>query len=156
MSRPTDEKKDRTIKIRIGEDLYQRIKGGNMSEIIRNALTKNPREDSFVPTLSPVNNANITSTNFVPTLSEEGISMYRDIESMVKCSGGTMDDFLADLDIKLTMETLPLKEGVIDLDRLETDMELEGMLKNLEDACDEKGVSMIEALKRTIQGVFNG
>lgn len=162
MSRPTDEKKERTIKIRISDDLYQRIKGGNMSESIRNALecslvpTKNPKEDSFVPTLLPANKANITSTNFVPTLSEEESITLKDIESMVKCTGGTLKEFLDDLDLKLTMETLPLKEGVIDLDRLETDMELEGILKSLEEACEEKGVSMIEVLKRTIQGVFNG
>ena len=133
-----------------------------MSESIRNALerslvpTKNPKDDSFVPTSSPTNNVptNITSTNFVPTLSEEGTSMYRDIESMVKCSGGTMDDFLADLDIKLTIETLPLKNGVIDIKRFEVDDELDKELNDLRNACEEKGVSVVEAIKKAKQGIW--
>lgn len=38
MGRPTEEKKDKVIKIRISEDLYERLKGQNMSETIRRAL----------------------------------------------------------------------------------------------------------------------
>ena len=40
MARPTDERKDRTIKLRISEELYESLaKGGpNMSETIRKIL----------------------------------------------------------------------------------------------------------------------
>lgn len=57
MGRPTDEVKSHIVKCRIGDTLYDRIKGDNMSEVIRNALDtfvtqKNnnvPRNESNVP-----------------------------------------------------------------------------------------------------------
>lgn len=159
MSRPTDSVKSKVIKVRVDEELESRIRGrgDNLSESIRNLIEvglKNPVGNDFVP--QNKTGENTLQNSFVPQLGKEESIILKDIESMVKCTGGTLKEFLDDLDLKLTMETLPLKEGVIDLNRLETDMELEGILKNLEDACEEKGVSMIEALKRTIQGVFNG
>ena len=138
MSRPTEEKKDRTIKIRISEDLYDRIKSDNMSEKIRNAL-----ESSFVPTKKD----NVPQKDTITR-------NLKDIESMVVCAGGDLDSFLDDLDFKLTMEIICLKDGLIDVDRYEGDKEVEKELADLRMACEEKGVSLAEAVKKAKQGVW--
>lgn len=55
MGRPTEERKDKRITIRISEDLYEKIYKGNISEDIREVLESSfmvqnsEREDSFVP-----------------------------------------------------------------------------------------------------------
>lgn len=50
MGRPTDEVKSHIVKCRIGDTLYDRIKGDNMSEVIRNALdTFVTQKNNYVP-----------------------------------------------------------------------------------------------------------
>lgn len=49
MGRPTDEVKSHIVKCRIGDTLYDRIKGDNMSEVIRNALDGFVTHNNYVP-----------------------------------------------------------------------------------------------------------
>ena len=73
MGRPTDEVKNHIVKCRIGDTLYERIKGDNLSDAIRTALEsyvthKNnivPQKESIVP-----QKENIVSQNDVKQLQE--------------------------------------------------------------------------------------
>ena len=133
MSRPTDRPKTKVIKVRISEELEGLIKsrGDNLSETIRELIKAGlaPQKDNVSQTL-------------------------KDIESMVVCAGGDLDSFLDDLDFKLTMEIICLKDGLIDADRYEGDKEVEKELADLRMACEEKGVSLAEAVKKAKQGVW--
>lgn len=66
MGRPTDEKKDRTIKIRLSEEMYEAVekRGGNLSETLRNLIregimprkegTKKPLENDYLSRLEGI------------------------------------------------------------------------------------------------------
>lgn len=50
MARPTDEVKNHIVKCRIGDELYGKLKGDNISDILRNALESYvTHNNSFVP-----------------------------------------------------------------------------------------------------------
>ena len=139
MSRPTEIPKTKVIKVRISEDLEGLIKsrGDNLSETIRELIKAGlaPQKDNVPPKDTITRN-------------------LKDIESMVVCAGGDLDSFLDDLDFKLTMEIICLKDGLIDVDRYEGDKEVEKELADLRMACEEKGVSLAEAVKKAKQGVW--
>lgn len=139
MSRPTERPKTKVIKVRISEELDGLIKsrGDNLSETIRELIKAGlaPQKDNVPPKDTITRN-------------------LKDIESMVVCAGGDLDSFLDDLDFKLTMEIICLKDGLIDADRYEGDKEVEKELADLRMACEEKGVSLAEAVKKAKQGVW--
>lgn len=139
MSRPTEIPKTKVIKVRISEELEGLIKsrGDNLSETIRELIKAGlaPQKDNVPPKDTITRN-------------------LKDIESMVVCAGGDLDSFLDDLDFKLTMEIICLKDGLIDADRYEGDKEVEKELADLRMACEEKGVSLAEAVKKAKQGVW--
>lgn len=139
MSRPTERPKTKVIKVRISEELEGLIKsrGDNLSETIRELIKAGlaPQKDNVPPKDTITRN-------------------LKDIESMVVCAGGDLDSFLDDLDFKLTMEIICLKDGLIDAERYEGDKEVEKELADLRMACEEKGVSLAEAVKKAKQGVW--
>lgn len=98
MARPTDEVKNHIIKCRIGDDLYDRIKDRNVSELIREALEKN------------FNNKRYNS---------DTQRALDDIATIVESNGGTFDDFIKDLDERLFWGEIEIEDGVICPRRLE-------------------------------------
>ena len=80
MGRPTDEKKDKTIKLRLSEELYERLEKeseGNMSEYVRGILSgKNKGKDER------------------PKGVEIPEGTYRNLEEMCMASGLTMGRFM--------------------------------------------------------------
>lgn len=165
MSRPTENRKDKTIKVRISEDLYDRLKDKNMSEIVRNAL-----EDSFVGTKKGfVPTKNLKSDGFVPTKSKEEKVLYpqndnyvptklqpvlKDTLDMVRLSVGedNMISFVNDLHDRLESGELQIVDGKLKLGYHEifevlNSGEVRGWLKPVWTACEEKGRTNIEGLK---------
>lgn len=138
------------------ESLYREIQDGKIEvkdgEICVNNSVNTPNIEE-----NGLNKGNVESenpqgcvNNTVNTLSDDAITSLNDIEEMVVCSGGTLEKFLTDLDIKLTWETLKLKNGEIDVSALGLSEELD----NLKNACEEKGVPMDEAIRKTAQRIW--
>ena len=128
MSRPTENRKDKTIKVRISEEMYERMRGKNMSEIIRNGLekgfvpTKLSKEDSFVPTKYPY-----------------------DIDKLIE----SLERLVDTGDLVIFGSEVVMNTGFNVPD------ELKDELKNLSNACDEKGISVKDALRKTAQSIWS-
>ena len=175
MARPTEEVKTKFIGLRLTEDEYNSLKG-NKSEAIRELIgsvkhnigsesdskeLKEFREkfNELKSRLSPdavedFESGSYGAIKIVPigsVLSDASMATLQDIESMVKLSGGTIEKFLTDLDTKLMWEAVGLKDGLIDV---EDHRELDETLRDLEDACAEKGVDVAEAIKKTARSVW--
>lgn len=88
MARPTDEVKNHIIKCRVGDELYDRIKGCNVSEVIREALERKRYDIDTQRALD-------------------------DIASIVESNGGTFDDFIKDLDERLFWGEIEIEDGVL-------------------------------------------
>lgn len=92
MSRPTNDPKEHRIMLRINEELYELLKHGNVSEnarkLIRQGLSISDRIG----------------------ISEEEL---KDLENIVKLSGGEMRIFFKDLYDKLDDYRIELKDGKI-------------------------------------------
>ena len=80
---------------------------------------------------------------------EETQKYLDDIEGMVKASGGTFDEFVSDLDFKLTWEQLLLENGKIkqgELDRVRPEE-----MDNLEKLCREMCVDNDKAMREVME-----
>lgn len=88
----------------------------------------------------------------VHTVNEKS-DVMDDIEQMVRVSGGTLDDFLQDLDMKIGWGELELQDGVIRVEEKEA-VDMSKEMKDLQDACNEKGVDINEAIRKTAQSVW--
>jgi len=88
MARPTDEVKNHIIKCRVGDDLYDRIKDSNVSEVIREALERKRYDTDTQRALD-------------------------DIASIVEANGGTFDNFIKTLDEQLIWGEVEIENGVL-------------------------------------------
>lgn len=91
MGRPTDEKKEKTVKLRISGELYEEIerRGDNISETIRSLIRDGM---NYVPQKKVE-----SEQNSVPQNTSQGImseETYRDLEQMCRASHMTVSDFM--------------------------------------------------------------
>lgn len=137
MARPTDEKKEKTVKLRISEDLYNKLvsKGANLSETIRKILF-----ESFVPQ----NKAEISEK-----IEASPNRDMEEIESMANFFGVSGESLLKMVCDGLMDGTLTVENGKIlgtpDL-----------YLDNFKDACHEVGADPQKILDKATQGVKRG
>ena len=99
MGRPTNEKKDRTIKLRVSDELYERLEReseGNMSGYVREILSSgNSKEEER---LRAENKAlkdrieELPKTGDVPKLMSE--ETYKDLSDMCRLGGFTFERFM--------------------------------------------------------------
>lgn len=92
MSRPTNERKDKTVKFRISEDMYKELesRGDNLSETIREILKENvPQKKQDIESNVPQNKKNDTYEDN-PLVSDE---TRRDIESMCIFFGMSTEEY---------------------------------------------------------------
>lgn len=137
MARPTEEKKERTVKLRISEELYGEIasKGRNLSETIREIL-----RNSFVP-----QNSNEKNQKSGLTPSKE----VKEIESMAVFFGFTLDEMLKMIYNGLNDGYLTVEDGkIVGLPEVDLD--------NLKEACHERGIGMQEAIDKTVKNLRSG
>ena len=97
MGRPTDEKKDRTIKLRISEELYADLitRGPNMSETIRKILK----------------GENKTAVDSVPQ--NEITKIVGDMREMAECCGVPLEDMVHQFFGMLEDGKLSFENGVM-------------------------------------------
>lgn len=153
MARPTNDAKKHYIGVRLTDIEYESL-GENKSEAIRELIHKGfvkQKDDSFVKQ----NKNNVKQNPKSNTLSDDSLESLADIEQMLKCSGGSLESFLSDLDLKLTWQTVKLKDGVLDMQAMESDDELSQEMDNLKKACEEKGKSLTETIRKAAQSVWN-
>lgn len=137
MARPTEEKKEKTIKLRISEELYGEIasKGRNLSETIREIL-----RNSFVPQNSDGKNQ---KSGLTPS------KEVKEIESMAVFFGFTLDEMLKMIYEGLNDGYLTVEDGkIVGLPEVDLD--------NLKEACHERGIGMQEAIDKTVKNLRSG
>lgn len=137
MARPTEEKKEKTIKLRISEELYGEIasKGRNLSETIREIL-----RNSFVPQNSGEKNQ---KSGLTPS------KEVKEIESMAVFFGFTLDEMLKMIYNGLNDGYLTVEDGkIVGLPEVNLD--------NLKEACHERGIGMQEAIDKTVKNLRSG
>lgn len=137
MARPTEEKKERTVKLRISEELYGEIasKGRNLSETIREIL-----RNSFVPQNSDEKNQ---KSGLTPS------KEVKEIESMAVFFGFTLDEMLKMIYNGLNDGYLTVEDGkIVGLPEVDLD--------NLKEACHERGIEMQEAIDKTVKNLRSG
>ena len=137
MARPTEEKKERTVKLRISEELYGEIasKGRNLSETIREIL-----RNSFVPQNNSEKNQ------------KSGLTPNKDLEeidSMAKFFGMDGGELLKGVCDGLMDGNLTVENGkVVGVPEIN--------LEKLEEACHERGIGMQEAIDKTVKSLRSG
>lgn len=138
MARPTDEKKEKTVKLRISEELYNDLasKGANLSETIRKIL-----KDSFVP-----QNKVAKSEKILEASPNEDM---KEIESMANFFGMTGNDLLKEVCEGLTEGVLTIENGKI---AGVPDINLE----DFKDTCHEMGVDPQKILEKATQCLKRG
>ena len=122
MGRPTIEKKEKTVKLRISEDMYNEINKGNISETVREYIRdgienrKESEEKGNVPQKDIPENSD--SGNNVPQnipigmrLVEEAI--YSDIEVMCKFYGVDTATFFRELCKSMNEGEVVYEDGMI-------------------------------------------
>lgn len=137
MARPTEEKKEKTIKLRISEELYGEIasKGRNLSETIREIL-----RNSFVPQNSDEKNL---KTGLTPS------KEVKEIESMAVFFGFTLDEMLKMIYNGLNDGYLTVEDGkIVGLPEVGLD--------SLKEACHERGIGIQEAIDKTVKNLRSG
>lgn len=95
MGRPTDEVKSHIVKCRIGDTLYDRIKGNNMSEVIRNAL------DTFVTQKSnyvPQNESNVPQNIDDSVAQNDNVKQLQERITELEADNATKQERIAELE----------------------------------------------------------
>lgn len=158
MARPTDEVKNHIVKCRIGDELYGKLKGDNISDILRNALESYvTHNNSFVPqekdnvTQNKVVSANVGLLSDLPFDVEIEL---KDTLRMVELSSSKEEVplFLKDLHDRLESGELQIKNGKLKLGYSEVfeilnKAETKKWLKGVWEACDLRGKTYQEGLR---------
>lgn len=143
MGRPTDEVKSHIVKCRIGEELYGKIKGENISEVVRTALEdyvtqkksgsvpQNKKNDSSVPQkdIGTDNSVPLNNEDFVPRKEHEAevkklrealgeypdkaLECVREADQILTFYEKDIDEFWADMLRKIL--TGNLSDGTLDI-----------------------------------------
>ena len=135
MGRPTEERKDRAIKLRISEDLYSvlRTRGGNLSETIReilkNAGSENEKANSSVP-----------QNNYSASIKE--------LEGMASCSGLSVEELITGMLDLLESGDILIQNGKLGVCTSDWAGEFENTCHDLCIPVEKAAESAIKALKR--------
>lgn len=132
MARPTDEKKDRTIKLRISEELYADLitRGPNMSETIRKILK----------------GENKTAVDSVP---QNGITkIVEEMDEMAGCCGVSLEDMVHQFFGMLEDGRLSFENGVMKANGEPWVDEFKSVCHDLCIPVEKASESAIKALKR--------
>lgn len=133
MARPTDEKKDKTIKLRISEELYADLitRGPNMSETIRNIIKGgNKSSESFVP------------QNEIEKVVDE-------LGDMASCCGIPLDNMVHQV-------YGMLEDGRIEIVNGTLGSKNEDWVDNFKEACRDRGVPVEKAAESAIKALKRG
>lgn len=150
MARPTENRKDKTVKLRINTELYEEISslGENISETIRDLIKKGL--DSFVPQNSeekegfvPQNKDDYVPQNFISDETRE------DIEKMCHLCGISTKLFFDEVDRLFN-------EGKLEVDCMKIRSNGEYYLADLENACHLANRDVQEAIDNTVDQVMRG
>ena len=143
MARPTDEKKEKTVKLRISEDLYNKLvsKGANLSETIRKILS-----ESFVPQKT----AKISEKNGAsPNKYEIDEKILDDLATMQMFMGGSVAEMIRLFDEAVNEGVIAYENGryvgVPDVD-----------LETFYEVCHERGVEPQEAINKLVLDMRKG
>lgn len=143
MARPTNEVKKHYVGIRLTDSEYESL-GENKSEAIRELINK-----GFVK--QNINNVKQNEDSFV--LQNSFVKQYdinKLIDSLEWCVGmGILE--IVDNEICVTTGFDEPQQGV----NTNVNADLEEELKNLSNACDEKGISVKDAIRKTAQSIWS-
>ena len=146
MARPTEEKKDRTVKLRISEELYEDLAmmGSNLSETIRNIL-----KNGFVSV--PQNTTEEkTEDNSVPqNITPEMKAVMADIEEMALCFGITLEEMAGQFCEMLNDGSLVVEGGVL----MSCD---DGWVRDFKDVCHDMCIPVDKAAESAIKALKKG
>jgi len=164
MARPTEDRKDRTVKLRINAELYDEIAGlgDNISETIRilikggldSFVPQNSTEkEGFVPQNSYKNGSFVpqneeNTADFVPQNFISDTARY-DIEKMCHLCGISTEHFFDEVDRLFN-------EGKLEVDCLSLKSNGEYDLRDLENACHLANRDVQEAIDNTVDQVMRG
>lgn len=148
MARPTDDRKEKTVKVRINTELYDVILGfgDNISETIRELLQKGL--DSFVP----------QNNSFVPQNSDSFVPQNKgNEETSLKISGRTREEIvnMCNLCGITTIEFFDeicrlFNEGKLEVNGNTVKSNGDYNLRELEDVCHLNNISVEDAIDKTI------
>ena len=130
MGRTTNEPKTKTVKLRITEELLEEIEkvdSGNVSRTIRELIMRGLGKNSKKPIERPV-----------VEMSED----LKEISSMAKCCGTTLDNMLHEVKNLLEIGEIKCANGMLYTDVCPFNY------KNFIDVCKDKNVNPQEALDR--------
>ena len=162
MARPTDEVKNHIVKCRIGDELYGKLKGDNISDILRNALESYvAHNNNFVPqeknnvTQNKVVSANVGLLSDLPFDVEIEL---KDTLRMVELSSSKEEVplFLKDLHDRLESGELQIENGKLKLGYSEVfevlnRAETKKWLKGVWNMCEEKGLDYKTGLRSVFE-----
>ena len=137
MARPTTDRKGCTVILRINEEtrayLEDMAKGETISSYVRSMIQKEKDGD-----FNEIQNQ--------PTIDAE---IYRDIESMCLCCGMSFEEFMKDIQGKLTSGEIEIDGGEVILKKF-SGLDSE----KFERACEEKGVDPNKMIEKATQLVW--
>lgn len=153
MARPIEDRKDRTVKLRINAELYDEIAGlgNNISETIRTLIKggldsfvpqNNTGKEGFVPQ-NEENTANFVPQNFISDTARD------DIGKMCHLCGMSTEHFFDEVDRLFN-------EGKLEVDCLSLKSNGEYDLRDLENACHLANRDVQEAIDNTVDQVMRG
>ena len=161
MGRPTENRKDKTVKLRINTELYDEISslGDNTSETIRDLIKKglnsfapqnSEEKGGFVPQKTPKNGGFVpqNEADYVPQnfISDE---TREDIEKMCHLCGISTKLFFDEVDRLFN-------EGKLEVDCMKIRSNGEYYLADLENACHLANRDVQEAIDNTVDQVMRG
>lgn len=129
MGRPTDEVKSHIVKCRIGDMLYDKIKGENMSETIRNALDSFVSHNGNVPRNNvPQNESNVPQNIDDSVVQNDNVKQLQERITELENDNAAKQERIAELEFLNTPnEDKPLANLPYD-----TEIELKDTLRMIE------------------------
>lgn len=146
MARPTDEKKDRTVKLRISEDLYEDLAmmGSNLSETIRNILKNGFVSVPQNTTEEKTEDISVPQNDITPEMK----AVMADIEEMALCFGITLEDMAGQFCEMLNDGSLVVEGGVLQSAGEDWVMRFKETCHDMCVPVDKAAESAIKALKK--------
>lgn len=137
MARPTEEKKDKPIKLRISEELYDKLakRGSNLSDTIRNILKEAVAGEKNDKISVPQNE-----------LGENLVYALKEIEGMASFFGITTEEMTEQFFEMLNEGVLTVEEGRLVAVK-------ESWVERLEDVCHDKCIPVEKAVESVIKGL---
>lgn len=151
------------IGIRVSEETRDKIEASGMgiSEYIRCLLENVEQNKNVQQSVEQKCSTNVQQNalqnNSVSQnlLDEDDIKVLKDIGQMAKLSGSDLKSVLSSLQFKLTFNDLEIHDGELAVyksiwDELIEDEEVYGLLSNLSDLCESRGVELGEVYRQVL------